>query len=211
LVSSTAVTLGFTQRSRSEPSLSAELALAILASWTVMFARTGILVTALDPAVGRILWFPLGTAMASGAAWCLYLYHRGNPEADGEKTPFSNPFELGPAFRFGLLFVVILIAARWAQVLYGDIGTYLSSFMGGLVDVDAISFSMTRMADGAGSGGGIDPRTAGNAVLLAALANTLLKGAFAVSTGSHGLRKAILPGLVLMLAAGAAAAWMHAR
>lgn len=208
LVSSTAVTMGFTQRSRSEPALSGDLALAILASWVVMFTRTSVLVTALEPAVGRRLWVPLGAAMSMGALWCLYLYRRGNPTADVEKTPYSNPFELGPAIRFGLLFVVILIVARGAQILFGDIGMYLSSFLGGMVDVDAISFSMTRLAGGGGSGGGIDPRTAGNGILLAALANTLLKGAVAVSTGSPGLRKAIFPGLALMIAGGVAATWI---
>lgn len=211
IVSSTAVTLGFTQRSRSEPALSGELALAILASWTVMFARTAILVSVMNPEVGRRLWFPLGTAAAMGAAWCLYLFRRGNSGPDERKAPFSNPFELGPAFRFGFLFVAILVAARWAQVWFGNVRMYLSSFLGGLVDVDAISFSMTRMAAGVGPGGGLDPVTAGNAVLLAALANTLLKGAVAVSTGSPGLRKAIFPGLSLMAAGGAMAEWLLTR
>jgi len=204
LVSSTAVTLGFTQRSRSEAALSDSLALAILASWTVMFGRTLILVSLLEPSVGLRVGIPLGAAMLAGAVWCFYLYGRGKPPIEGEGTPFSNPFEIGPALRFGLLFTAILVAARWAQILFGDVGMYFSSFLAGLMDVDAISFTMTRMA----KAGSLDPRVAGHAVLLAALANTLLKGSMALSLGAPGLRKAIIPGLFLMLAAGTAGMWL---
>jgi uncharacterized membrane protein (DUF4010 family) len=46
LVSSTAVTLGFAQRSRQEPSQVSPLALGILVAWTVMFCRVVVLVAA---------------------------------------------------------------------------------------------------------------------------------------------------------------------
>jgi uncharacterized membrane protein (DUF4010 family) len=45
------------------------------------------------------------------------------------------------------------------------------------------------------------------AVLLAALANSLLKGGFALVAGSRELRKAILPGFIFMVIAGFVAAW----
>ncbi len=46
LVSSTAVTLGFSQRSRAEPAQATPLALGILIAWTVMFVRVVVLVAA---------------------------------------------------------------------------------------------------------------------------------------------------------------------
>src|SRR5262245_35180767 len=48
LVSSTAVTLGFSQRSRQEKGQSTALALGILIAWTIMFARVVVLVAAVD-------------------------------------------------------------------------------------------------------------------------------------------------------------------
>lgn len=203
LVSSTAVTLGFTQRSRAEPAHSGTLALAILASWCMMLGRTLAVVWALNPQVLRESWMPLATALIAGTGYCLFLYLRPRQAPEGEATPFSNPFELGPALRFGLLFVAILVASRWVQTAFGNVGMYLSSFTAGLVDVDAISFTMARMAEE----GGVQASSAANAVLLAVLANTLLKGGVSVSLGSPELRRVLLPGILLMLAAGILAAW----
>jgi uncharacterized membrane protein (DUF4010 family) len=63
LVSSTAVTLGFAQRSRQEPVQSSALALGILVAWTVMFVRVAMLVAA----VNRALLPPIAVAMAGFA------------------------------------------------------------------------------------------------------------------------------------------------
>jgi uncharacterized membrane protein (DUF4010 family) len=194
LVSSTAVTLSFTQRSRNEPAHSDSLSLAILASWCVMLARTLAVVFALNPQVLQMAWAPLSAALVAGLGFCLFLFLRPRQAAEAEAGLFENPFELGPALRFGLLFVVILVAARWAQTAFGNLGMYLSSFMAGLLDVDAISFTMSRMANQ----GGIDAASAANALLLAALANTLLKGGMSIALGSPGLRRVMAPGTVLM-------------
>jgi uncharacterized membrane protein (DUF4010 family) len=204
LVSSTAVTLSFTQRSRNEPAHSGSLSLAILASWCVMLARTLGVVFALNPEVLLMAWAPLTAALVAGLGFCLFLLLRPRQAAEAEAGLFENPFELGPALRFGLLFVVILVASRWAQTAFGNLGMYLSSFMAGLLDVDAISFTMSRMA----SQGGVDAATAANAVLLAALANTLLKGGMSIALGSPSLRRVMAPGTLLMLAAGTLAAWL---
>lgn len=203
LVSSTAVTFGFTQRSRTDPALSGTLASAILAAWTVMSLRTLIVVTTLDRAVGGRLLLPLGAFCLTGALYCLFLYLRGRQPGASEKAPFSNPFELGPALKFGLMFMLILTLSRSAQYWFGNVGTYISSLAAGLMDVDAVSFSMTRLS------GTLGTDTAANAILLAVLSNTVLKGLFAVASGSPGLRRAILPGFALMVAAGCAAAWFR--
>lgn len=202
LVSSTAVTLGFTQHARRQPELSPALALGILASWVVMFARTLALATILDPEVGRRTWIPLGAAMAAAGAWCLYLRRRSATSGSGEGTQFSNPFELAPAVRFGILFLFLLTAARAAQLYFGEMGTYLSSFAAGLLDVDTITYSMTRLTHLES----MDPATAGNAVLLACLANSLLKGGFATVMGPPELRRGVLTGLAATVGAGLLAA-----
>ena len=58
----------------------------------------------------------------------------------------ANPFELGAAIRFGLLFGVVTFAAKVAQVTLGDAGLYLAGALAGLTDVDAISLSMAQLA-----------------------------------------------------------------
>jgi len=78
----------------------------------------------------------------------------------------------------------------------GDAGVYLSSFASGLADVDAITLSMARLSDE----GTIDQTLAARAIILAAAANTLVKGGIVVVLGSRALRRHILLGMLLIVA-----------
>lgn len=196
LVSSTAVTLSFAQRSRDEAGLARAFALAILLAWTIMFARVLIEVAAVNPALLRVLWVPVAAAAAAGLGYCAYLYI-GQAKGRGEEPQeFRNPFRLGPALTFGLLYGVILLAAHAAQTYLGSTGVYLSSIVSGVADVDAITLSMAELSRNEAS---LDHATATRAILLATSSNTLVKGGIVLSSGAPALRRAILPGLVLLL------------
>src|SRR6185503_2024213 len=52
LVSSTALTLSFSQRSRQEPKQATAFALAIVLAWTIMFLRVIVMVSVVDPHLG---------------------------------------------------------------------------------------------------------------------------------------------------------------
>ena len=78
----------------------------------------------------------------------------------------------------------------------GDAGVYLASFISGLADVDAIALSVAGMSANAGQ---LSLNIAARAIVLAGLANTLLKGGVAMTIGSPELRRAIWPGTLLMI------------
>lgn len=197
IASSTAVTLSFAQRSRDNKDLARPFALAIIVAWTVMFVRVIAVLFTLNQLLAlRVLW-PMLAAMVAGLAYSVYLYFVQRT-AQKETMQFVNPFELGPAVKFGLIYTVILIVSKVAQVYFGDTGVYISSFVSGLADVDAIALSMVDLTQT----GGLDLTVGARAVVIAAMANTLFKGGFALSTGSPALRKALWPGLVLMLVVG---------
>jgi uncharacterized membrane protein (DUF4010 family) len=111
----------------------------------------------------------------------------------------SNPFEIGPAVKFGLLYALILLVSRTAQLYLGDIGIYASSVLSGLADVDAITLSMAQLSS---TTNGLAISTAAQAIVLAAMSNTVVKGGIVLASGSRALRKALLPGFILMLATG---------
>ncbi len=197
LASSTAVTLSFSQRSRSTEGFERPFALAILLAWSVMFVRVMVEVAALNWALLGIVWIPLTAGLAVSAAYCIYLYRAQSPDKQEEEDSFKNPFELGPALTFGLLYAVILLAANAAQLYLGSTGVYLSSIASGVADVDAITLSMAELSR---EGQNLDLRTAARAIVLAAASNTLVKGGIVLTTGSAALRKVILPGLIATLA-----------
>ena len=202
LVSSTAVTLSFSQRSQREAELAKPFALAITVAWTVMFSRVLVEVAALNMALLGTLWLPMAASAAAGLAYCVYLYLSQRTDKEGE-VDFSNPFELGPAVKFGLIYVVILLISKAAQTHMGSTGLYLSSIVAGLADVDAITLSVAELS----RAGGLDLSTGARAIVLAAMSNTVVKGVIVLTGGSSALRRALWPGLVLMLVAGVGAAF----
>lgn len=202
LASSTAVTLSFAERSQDETGLDRPFAQAIIVAWVTMFPRVLLEVAAVNPALLGDLWLPAGAAMASGLVYSAYLYLSQRTAESGE-VAFSNPFRVGPALKFGLIYAAILLVSRAAQLYLGNTGIYISSVVGGLADADAITLSMAELSQG---GGGLSTETAARGVVLAAMSNTAAKGGIVLVSGSPKLRKAVLPGFVLILVAGIGAA-----
>lgn len=200
LVSSTAVTLGFSQRSQSEPELSRPFALAIISAWTMMFGRVLLAVAALNRNLLTEVWLPVTAAAVAGVIASLFLYFTQRTH-DSSEVEFSNPFTLGPALQFGLLYAVILLVSSVAQTYFGDTGVYLSSLLAGITDVDAITLSMAELG---GAPGGVNLTTAGIAVMLAIASNVIVKGGIVILSGSAALRRALLPGFLAMLIVGVA-------
>jgi uncharacterized membrane protein (DUF4010 family) len=197
IASSTAITMGLSQRSRNEAGLSQAFALAILIAWSVMFARLLGIVVVLNLELASLLWVALLIPFTVGLAYALFIFviHRSDHKAEMTVT---NPFELWPSITFGVMFLIILFASRAAQTYLGNSGIYLTSFLSGLADVDAITLSLTQLADGQN---GILPITAARSIMFAAVANTFLKGMFVMGIGSPSLRKAVLPGFLFLMCA----------
>ncbi len=74
-----------------------------------------------------------------------------------------------------------------------------------MADVDAVTLSMAELSRAAG---GVDLITAERAIVLAAMSNTVVKGGIVLTSGSPALRRAILPGFVLMLVTGIGVAFL---
>jgi uncharacterized membrane protein (DUF4010 family) len=195
LVSSTAVTLGFAQRSRQKPAQVSQLALGILVAWTVMFFRVVVLVAAVDRSlVARVALAMLGFGLPS-LAICWLLWRRQRPSEKASLSAGENPFELGEAIRFGMLFGLITFVAKAAQVYLGDAGLYLAGAVAGLTDVDAISLSMAQLALADPS----NAEPAARTIVIAVASNTLFKAGMVGFLGAAGLRRIILPATALIL------------
>jgi uncharacterized membrane protein (DUF4010 family) len=204
LVSSTAVTLTFSQRSKGRDVLAKVFAVAITVAWTTMFARVIVEVAVVNRGLLSQVWIPMAAAGIVGLVSAAVLYSRQD-SSDEESPDFSNPFELGPALKFGALYALILLVSRFAQIQFGDGGIYVSSVLAGLTDVDAITLSMAELSQ---PGGSVETGVAARAVTLAAMSNTVVKGGIVLSTGSQALRKTMLPGFLLMVTAGLLAAFL---
>lgn len=204
LVSSTAVTLSFSQRSRTESHLVPVLALAILLAWTVMFFRVVIEV--------GIVNFSLATNLVLGMLLmgfvslviCIVLWRRGRSKEKAEVEPSHNPFELGDAIKFGGLFAVVMFVASAAQLYFGDTGLYLAGALAGLTDVDAIALSMADLARQDPTSAGVAART----IVIAVISNTMVKCGMVIWLGAPSMRRTMIPITAALALSGVAAFYL---
>ena len=200
LVSSTAVTLSFSQRSRQEPAMSSAFALAIVVAWTIMFFRVVVMVSLVNSAMAGGLSLALGWIAAASLLVSLALWRRSRTREKGVVTAGANPFELSEAIKFGLLFGVITVVAKAAEAYLGATGLYLAGAVAGLTDVDAISLSMANLAN-------TNPeilKIAQRTIVIAVLSNTLVKCGMAAFMGAPALRRTIVLTTLLVLIVGLA-------
>jgi uncharacterized membrane protein (DUF4010 family) len=201
LASSTAVTLSIAERSRDTTGLDRPFGVAVLLAWSIMLVRVIVEVAVVHAPLLRTVWLPVVGVFLASLAYCGYLYRTQGLDGNEEPTTVKNPFRLVPAISFGLLYAVILVVSNWAQGYFGDAGIYLSSVVGGLADVDAITLSVTRLH----GQGELQARTATRAILIAAAANTVLKGGIVALTGTRGLRRVVVPGVLIVVVTSAVA------
>ena len=151
-----------------------------------MFARVGLEMLLLAPALGPVLLAPLLLPLAAGGLACGLAYRRlGEPS--GKAPAQKNPAELGPALIFGALYAVVVFATAAAQTWYGDHGLYLVALVAGLTDVDAITLSTAQLA----ADNQIPANTAWRVVLCAVLANLGFKLAVSAALGGRELLLAV--------------------
>jgi len=200
LVSSTAVTLSFANRTKADPRLAPVAAGAISIAWTIMLGRVVVLVALVDPALLRILAIPLGAMIVAALLGLALTFRRGGEEPPLELT---NPFELGSAIKVTLMFALVLLVTRAATYYLGDQGTYLAAALGGSTDVDAVTMSMSKLA----ASQVIDPVVAAIAIYIGIAVNTLVKTALAAGIGGGALGKRIgTVGALTVISGGAAVA-----
>jgi uncharacterized membrane protein (DUF4010 family) len=122
-------------------------------------------------------------------------------------VPLRNPFRLRPALRFGVIFAVMMTASRAAAAIYGSSAVYLTSLIGGLIDVDVIVVSTSEVQQA----GRITGKGAMEAIFLALVMNALFKTGLAYSGGNRAFGLRIAFSFVVMLTVGATMFWFDVR
>jgi uncharacterized membrane protein (DUF4010 family) len=201
LVSSTAITLAFARRSREEKgSTDDALGAGLLIAWTVMSLRIVFVAGFVHAPLVAPLLLPFGamTAVTLGAVALLLRRTRHLQPTPAGPLGLKNPFSLTSAVKFGLLFAVVMLVVALARRYFPGQGYYVVAALAGLTDVDAITLSMAALA----RDGGTDTATAAGTMVVAALANTLVKCGIIVALASAALRLRILTVTAAIVAAG---------
>jgi uncharacterized membrane protein (DUF4010 family) len=206
LASSTATTISFSSASREYPHMAHHYARAVVLASTVMFPRVLFLILVIHPPLALKVIIPLALMLITGLIYIFVLQKSKLIKTDTIHPEYkiTNPLKLSTAIKFGLLFAFVLIVVEYSQTFLGSSGVYLASFITGLTDVDAITLSVTRLAKSTQ----LSSDVAGIAVVIAALMNTVSKGAISYFSGTQELRNPVIKAFSLMILVGVISGWV---
>lgn len=205
LVSSTAVTLGYSRMSRTTPSVSGGLAAGVLGASLIMYPRVAVEAALVAPEMLQELVVPLAVMSAILVAVMLVTWRRGHAApASSPEVTITNPLTLTTALQFAALYGLIVFAAKALLDRVSESSLQVVGAVSGLNDVDAITLAAANLVNE-----GLDPSVGARAALVAVVVNTFVKAGLAAALGSAALRRIVVAALVPAAVAGFAF-WLFA-
>lgn len=203
LVSSTAVTFSLARLAK-EKQRAIMFSGGVMVASSIMFFRVMVEVIVVNAGLMQLLWLPLVIMLLGLLCGLFWMLRRQGANAQGQdqRIELKNPLQLGMALQFGALLAVILLLSEAMKEWFGNQGVYALSVVSGLMDVDAITLSLSRSAQS-----DLAAEAATMGIVLACATNTLFKGLiFAFIAGFRKnlhlpliMLAAMLPGLIITL------------
>ncbi|MCC6586904.1 MAG: MgtC/SapB family protein [Bryobacterales bacterium] len=199
LASTTAATAAFARRCGEDPEKRDLYWQASTLANAVQFPRVWALLIVVNPvtAASSLPW--LLAMMAGGLVLVFFLSRRVRPDsAPDKKLALGNPFRLTPAIKFGAAFAAIQFISRWANETLGSASLYATG-AAGMVDADAVVLSMSDLT----REGLLTEQAAEFGILLALVANAVLKTGIAAWGGGFAFGWRVALSFLLIFGAGA--------
>jgi uncharacterized membrane protein (DUF4010 family) len=206
LYSSTATTVVLARQAKSDPALRRPAQAGITLATAIMYLRILAVVTIFNLALARTLALPLCGLSLAGFIICALQYWHGKPANEAPPTSMSaattgNPLELGAAAIFAILFVAVSVVSAVAKSQFGVSGIYGLAAIVGVTDIDPFVLNLAQ-----GGISGVQNSDLAAAVLIASSSNNVLKAIYAASFAGGRATAASAVALVVLAAAGIAAA-----
>lgn len=197
LASTTATTLVYSKHSKNIPNFAGSASTIILLSHLVLFARVAVLVAIIEfSLLASIVPWIIGGLVAGTGYLAVLLFHRARQDQPLPELTVSNPTELKTAFGFAIAFALVLVLSAWMNDVFQSAGGYVIAFLSGLTDVDAITIANLKLF----SMGSIEAKTAGIAIVIAFVANLILKMGIIFTVADRSLWRPVATGFAVLLA-----------
>jgi uncharacterized membrane protein (DUF4010 family) len=134
-ISSTAVTLLFSRRSRSQPELGTPLAGGVIAACTVLVPRVLVVSTVVSPAVGLRLIPYIGPALLIGAAATYWSSRNAAGVTEPPDQDRGSPLRLRIAIQMAVAFQLSMLVIEYVRARWSLPGLYVTAAFLGLTDV----------------------------------------------------------------------------
>ena len=193
LVSSTATTVSYATRSRSDQAMVPVAVVVILIASALVYIRILLEILAVAPTLLAELIWPVLAYLALFGAIVATLVLRFE-QKDGQEVKTGNPAELSTALVFAAIYSVVVFASAAVSERYGEAMLYPVAVLSGLTDVDAITLSVGNLFQDAR----ITADTAWRVIFIASISNLLFKAGVVAVLGGSALRRRLLPILAVL-------------
>ena len=193
LVSSTALTVSLSKKSKQAEDLSHGFGIGILLASTVMYIRIFFIILVLNSSFITDAWLPLVILILTGFI-SSYIFSKKNVDGNHHHVEFKNPFELKSALLFGIMFGIVLFATKAAEYYLGSGGIYLASGLAGFTSVDAIVISISKFINN-----GLTSNIGVAAIIIATISNNIVKALIVVFMGTKELRRTVWKGMIVLV------------
>lgn len=209
LVSSTATTVAYSRRVRdvaggggSGEAVGVAAPVIMIAS-TVAALRVIVLIAVAAPSILPVAGPPLGLLLLLMGGVSVAMLLLGG-QSGGNMPEQENPAALKSALVFALVYAIVIFGTAAAKAQLGDQAIFAVALVSGIVDVDAITLSTSRLA----AAQRVDPTTAWRVVMVATLTNLAFKAGATMVLGSRALFARIALGFGVSIAGGLMILWL---
>jgi len=158
---------------------------AIVSATSMMYLRLIIIAGIFNIKIAKMVAIPFGILAVISFSISLLLIRGKRDAKDDIEAKDSNPLELGTAFIFAFLFVVMMILTDFVTKNYGNLGLDILSFIVGFTDIDPFVLSLLTGKYQVAS------EHIASAILIASGSNNILKALYAIWFGRGGHTKKV--------------------
>ena len=172
---------------------------SIIAATSMMYLRLVAVSAIFNLTIAQKILLPFIILSLAGFVISLLFIRGGGKDSKEAETTDSNPLELGTAFIFAILFVIMMMLTQYVVKSYGTGGLEVLSFIVGFTDIDPFILSLLTGKYG------VSIIEIVSAIMIAAGSNNLLKAIYALWFG--GFRQTWKSAFTIALLGVATIAW----
>lgn len=189
--SSTATTVVLAKKTR-ELQANSMMTASIIAATAVMYLRLIVITTVFNTTIAKMIVWPFLLFAVFGFVITWFYYHKGSALKNVPEAQDKNPLELGTAFIFAGLFILMMVATSFVTQHYGTGGLKIFSFVTGFTDIDPFVLSLLTGKYSVGN------QEILSAILIATGSNNILKALYAIWFGSWAKVKSAFAWLMVL-------------
>lgn len=184
LVSSTAVTVAFSQKAKQGQGALSILGAGIALASGTMAVRLLVEIAVVNTSLLQRLIPPVSCLAFVPLAAAVVISRRKLDIPTTGTVPLNNPIDLKSALTYGLVLTLLFVSVRATEAWLGEKGIYLLSAVSGIADVDAVSLSLAEAAKQ-----GLSESVAYFGILIAVAVNTLTKASIVLAIAGPKLAR----------------------